>query len=116
MREIEQVLRFGAAQRSKRPADVDPAPRRLLAGGRGDSMLGEPAREVLAGDLALRPPQRSALAVTASAQAPPAVADEELAVHDRLAGVGHVVGSGETCDRGGCPPGLVGREAAELQG
>ena len=61
-------------------------------GGAGrDAVLGEPARQVLAGDLALRPPQRRALGVAAPLQAARAAPDEQPAVDHRLAGVGGVL-------------------------
>ncbi len=48
--------------------DRDPLAHGLLGGGRSDAVLGEPARQVLARHLPLRPPQRRALGIAASAE------------------------------------------------
>ena len=55
-----------------------------------DAVLGQPARQELAGDLAVRPPERGALGVAATAQPAGALADQEAPVEHRLARVDDV--------------------------
>ena len=88
----------------------------LLGGGGRDAVLGQPAREVLAGDLALRPPQRSALGVTTGSEATGAATGEQATCDDRLAGIGGVGDAGGARDGGRRAARLMGGEAAELQG
>src|SRR4051794_17063906 len=68
--QLEQVLLLRAADPAERLLDRDAlAVGRSLLGRRRDAVLREPARQVLAGDLALRPPQRRGLGVAAPGQA-----------------------------------------------
>jgi hypothetical protein len=87
VRQIEQVLRLGAAHRAQGPVHLEPAVGRLVAGARGDAVLGQPARQILAGDLPLRPSQRRSSGVAAPTQAPRAPADEQAPVQHGLAGI-----------------------------
>ena len=58
--ELQQVLVLGRVEGPQRAPDDDPLGR-LGVGGHDDAVLGQPAGQVLAGDLAVRPPQRRAL-------------------------------------------------------
>jgi hypothetical protein len=91
--EVVQVLRLGAHRVQRAPHGHSPR-RRPLPGGRRDAVLAEPARQVLPGHLAARPPERRALGLAAASQAAAVAADEQVAVENRLADVGYVLRRG----------------------